>query len=245
MRNIAIHIALLICSSIAIADDSRPTMGRVFNESEDSKIQYSCSLKSAVLECDFVQVSLSVRMGKEEAEKSVQDALAEFRKAGDPSFNKQCAEVKNFEEYLKQYASRTYPKRLESFVDWLSTLEKYCANSSIASYEKILRIHFNEQANTCVINTHSFQQKFQKNSSGDWLVMTEPDRRCGLVYLDKFESDGANEFKSWNYVTRKVVTNKKGSTLLGGSCSMYDEKEYRWNWRKRAVGKDCEFVELE
>jgi len=245
-RNIFL-IPFLLLSQEVLANDEYPTNGRVFNLSEDSKLEYRCKLNKDLLSCEFTQISLRQRSDKEASEKQIKEAMEEFDKNGDRERKKICSEIGLFDKYLKQEGHKLPYRRAQSFSNQLILIKNYCANPSRANYEKIIRHGEEAATKTCYIDVNSYSQNYKRNSSGNWLVVSTPDETCGRIRLDRFEQEKSKtgNWVNWNHVTRQVITNKTGTRLFGFSCSQYDEQEYKWDWRRQQLKKDCDFIDLE
>ena len=69
-----------------------------------------------------------------------------------------------------------------------------------------------------------------------------PSGECGLIEVATFERDPAEKLSAfWNYKTRKIVTNKKGTAVLL-ACSALDENEYAYSWKTQDFFKGCDYV---
>ena len=74
---------------------------------------------------------------------------------------------------------------------------------------------------------------------GTWSVIPKATGPCGIVQLDRFESDSG----FFNYIFKKAVTNPNGDDIIG-NCDKWDENEYVYSWKSKSYPLECRYIEF-
>lgn len=260
----SIQITALIILSIsgtAHSLEEHPTTGILRNTIEASSLTYDCKLtESLILECEFVQVALRNLKSQSEADiqykKKVNEKI-DWKKEVNP---KDCFAVS---EYLESIVG-TKPATEEQLrlIKMMSNTEKQdltllfkaytkvCKTKNAEDLHAVQKLYLDKEVRSCNISTNKFSQSFQLVSDGDkskvWVVRGEPFGECGLVQLSRFvpAHSKTGEINFWNYVAKKIVTNKNGKTEWGISCKDFDENEYEYAWQSKVWTKGCDYIEF-
>jgi hypothetical protein len=155
----------------------------------------------------------------------------------------------------KRVALLNFPKdKLNELMDTTTALERVCKKKTIENINTLRNLLLKAESTTCRVGSHSWKEVFQKGppSYSDtenlpvWISKSEPSGDCGIVLLNRFEQVEVSEskFKFWNYISRKAITNPKGTMLLGGQCKDLDEESYLYSWRNRDIFLDCKTIKF-
>jgi uncharacterized protein YnzC (UPF0291/DUF896 family) len=254
---------VLLVPSLAYSLNEYPTNGVVHNATEASALAYECTLTDPMtLDCEFVQTSLRNNKTKSDAEKELNEVMGkkiDWEKESNP---KQCSEMSEYLSYLE--GTKKPQNDQKNKIDTLTDIEKSEQIALIKVYVKVCKTHRSEDlralvkmsldkdVRSCKISTNKFRQTFQVVSDGlqskIWVVKGDPSGECGIVQLSRFvpitEVIGESKFVNWNYVAKKIVTNRNGKTLFGGACTDFDESEYEYDWHSKTWTKGCDYIEF-
>lgn len=248
-----------------------PTRGLIYHTSENSSIQYSCSLQGAELHCDMNQTFVRQQLTENEFPKRLKEMISQLDKEDKDSarFREQCNELikgmaqvetilKKPENKLTQQEREGIKKMskhsLNKMREMVALFEAHCRKPSGKTREALASYMVSEETKTCRVGSNYWKEIFVRTkgiesgnfgSNSSWVTKDQPSGPCGIVLTNRWElddSDKSTKVKFWNYVARKVVTNPSGETMFGMKCNQLDEGSYRYVWQSQEVGLDCRTV---
>lgn len=254
---LAILVACLATAAHAADWERQPLSGIAYNTKERSAITYDCSLASqGQIHCKFIQMAVR----KKVAAKDLSAKLAEAEKeaAKWQASPKECQQIKATVAELRSQGTSSVaqvdPRDLAVTEEMIAAFTIACDSGSKDKLVAALRRSVERDARSCRVSSHEFEQTFQRVATAEnqgpvWVTRGEPSGPCGVVQLSRFEqiTPFQNEFKAWNFVSRKAITNPSGKTALFGSCKNLDEESYTFSWNSSeglSSWADCDQIEF-
>jgi hypothetical protein len=227
-------------TSGAAAFDEYPSTGIAYNTKERSALTYECELESMdQLKCSFVQMALRRKLNPS----SLPEQLAKMEKqlASEKWDSKDCAEQKQLLSALNAKAVPNFAKMdqrdVAHYQELLESSVKACESGSTSPMLPIMRKSLELETRSCRISSNKFEQTFKRVQSASidkpvWVTTQEPTGPCGIVQLSRFElvKPSGDDFKAWNYIARKAITNPDAEEPFLGKCGGLDEGSYVFSW---------------
>lgn len=264
-----IAIGLMALPSKAYSDEYPNTI-QVYSEKENASAVINCKKDgNETLHCDFTQVRVRKLAKKSELKKKIKkripDVLSEFKK-NPTSLKKTCSETTamynlvsgktkpneselkiNKQIFSKKFKKMSPTEKKDLLVNFRATKEALC-KPSVNTLKQMIVVEHDKLTRTCAVSSQTFKQSFKRDyQTGNWVHTSPPDGICGIVHIGTLEKakirGKLNKFGLWNYISTKVVTNKKGENWPT-KCSEYDEGEYRYNWRKDDKYLGCDYIKF-
>ena len=114
MRTLYACVIFLSVNSIALqawADDY-PTAGLVYHTKENSSLEYHCTKRDEVLDCEFTQISVRTKAKPEDLAKRLADAKAQLPAAiKDAASTKSCKATQIMGDVLEEFEHRSRPQK--------------------------------------------------------------------------------------------------------------------------------------
>ena len=268
MRIVSIFIGVLI--SLLISDNvhanDAPNNGIVYNTKETNAIVYFCEkTHNNFLNCEFTQTRVQKKT-KIEALKAELDKARELFQSVDDKEEKElsqaCKDINEYSQMLqghKQVQNKIQQEKISN----MSEMEKkdvinlfkismaYCDSKTLENYLAMAHAAFDRETRTCTVSSNTWKQSFrivkdQASGAFTWVAKGEPSGTCGVIQLSRFEPEKLDnsEFLYWNYIAKKVVTNKQGTLFPGMACNDLDENEYTFDWKSKEHGLGCDYIEF-
>lgn len=230
-----------------------PSTGMVYNTIDANALVHRCNLTDQLtMDCEFTQTSIRRKLTAEEATKKLAQAKAEFTAKPSTMSQADCAQCETMALVLQgkkttpnmQALSQLTGRTKADVLLIASQFAAFCREPSLDNWMRIISSGVDKDKRTCTISSYTFNQKFRRSDTNTWTVISQPTGPCGVVQLDRFESEKATQGMSfWNYFARKAITNPNAN--LGTlTCKMLDEKEYKYQWQKRDPDFSCDYVEF-
>lgn len=255
-------IGVWFSSAIAGEINNRPSNGIVQNTKGTDAITYECRVKQdQFLECDFVQIRVRKKLNEDETKKQIEEAPKLFTKEKNDFCGKDEKKlVMSFRDVLegrrepttkeaRDFMSKATAMEKEDLRQQFDALSEYCRTKTEENYMKVVRLGVEKESRTCVASANPYKQTFRKvadpvSSAHVWVAKSEPTGPCGIIRLDRFEPVQRENSKItwWNYISRKVVSNKKAELGPLMSCTDLDEDEYIYDWRPKERGLGCDYI---
>lgn len=254
-------IALIFFLSLsAIANDSYPTQGFVYNTKEAGSLEYNCGEpKNGKIVCKFMQSAVRQKLKAEKLPALIEKDKIDYKK--NPLQKKDCDQLIELKEMLEGKRPMPNPEKYlkstelskSEFKKSIDAMEKLCKEHTLENYLALTNIEHFKNIRTCQANSYSFEQTFKLVSSNgngkiSWVTESQPTGPCGVVQLSRFESEstkiGNNTYINWNYVARKAITNPSGELTMGLQCGDLDQGEYFYDWRPEVHQMSCDYVEF-
>lgn len=253
-KNLIIVTTFLATSAMAtnLMAYETPRSGMVYNTSESSALTYQCKNETnTLIECQFTQTSVRKKLKNTELSSAVTKAKSQFKNTV-----QECKGQTN--EFLDILEGRKEPPIKDS-ISKMSDLQKkdmlavfralsdFCKVKTEKAYENFVYTSSEVETRTCSVSSYSFTQSFRLindeiNKSYSWVVDTTPTGSCGIVQLSRFEPVKSGNMTFWNYISRKAITNPKGTLFLNQSCEGLDQKEYLYDWRSQEQAVQCDYI---
>ncbi len=251
----------LLWATGVIADET-PSSGIVYNTKEIHSLVYFCEKsQDNFLDCEFTQTRVRKKAKAEDLKSRLDEARKEFRTSKELT-PEMCKQQKDFIEIL-QGRKKAPNKEQQDFVKNISDMEKKdvlkimsaittaCDSRTEENYLNVVRVGYDKDARTCVVNSHAYKQSFRLvldhvSGARSWVAKGEPSGACGIVQLSRFEPERLKDskFVFWKYVAKKSVTNRQGLFMPGMSCKDLDEDEYIYDWRSKEHALGCDYIEF-
>ncbi|UQS16766.1 hypothetical protein [Pseudomonas sp. HS6] len=250
-----IFATYLIIASFSVLAESAPTVGIVYNTKETNSITFRCtSIETSTIECAFVQTRVLPAFKVENIEKSIENARNEFKqgikltKKDCIQYNEIFTDLKNKESTQQNKTSKATAKtEYEDDISSLKAVLAFCAKSTEENFIEIAKLNYSKLSRTCRASSNTFVQNYKLlPETGVWIADSNPVGDCGIVDLSRFESDKSlgKNFTGWSFISKKAITNPKGTLFLGQPCSGLDESEYIFNWRNITWPMQCDYIEF-
>jgi len=226
-----------------------PYSGTLYHQTENSSLNYTCQKKGEFLECSFNQLSIWGKSTDDIIESN--ERIKKLWKEDKGFSKKTCSEFKEFQNSLrgKNDKNQTQISNMSEFektntLKYLDLAIKFCKKPTIKTFQKIAKLGNENNKKTCIINSQSFTQKFQKiPQTKKWVVVPETREYCGVIDVSRFEpEEDSKQFEKWKYIGEKKVLNKDNKDII--DCSMLDEKPYVFSGNFRSFSKSCEFFKF-
>ena len=241
--------------SFGVFADDNPGSGIAYNTKEMSSIIYRCNVSgSTTIDCDFVQTRVMPAFDYKKLDDELNKAREIFKTEG--GFKKKdCDELKHFVGVLdrreepkdgERFDLMSPEERHDKLVSWNSGLE-FCNNPTEENFLKISRLHYDRLAKTCRASPYTFKQSYHlMPETGAWIADSKPVGDCGLVDLSRFEPEKipGSDYTVWKFITKKAISNPKGTIFLGQSCGGLDQTEYVYDWRGKTWPQRCNYIEF-
>lgn len=242
------------------ADLNFPKMGLVYNTKEMSSLVYDCSRKSSLtIECKLTATSVrheksekDLKASLTQAESNWKDQIASFNCSKEKS---SFVDLKAILENRKKAPngadlSKMPPRKRQDLLQMANEVIDLCKAPTLDNYKKFLSSDIRREINTCLVSSHSSTMEYsivEDYSNGKktvWAAKSEPLGSCGIVMLDRFESDEvSSNITFWKYIAKKHISNPSGSDFFG-SCSTLDMNEYIYDWKKDAEYSGCDYIKF-
>lgn len=257
-RKTAFLICLISAPSILGADT--PLRGTLIGQSSGDILQYSCNeLDDGGINCDFIQVMLSVKATEEEWP----EMLEEFRTAfdeDDASLGEFCDSViepvgrfmangmptdtssYNTEQVDMSEFAEQAQHEIEFFNEWVKAGQRYCETRGFEDLSVFFRLGHEQDMKTCEPFINDYSQRYTRSTENQWVVSEPPSGPCGIINTSRFvREDGHGTL--WRHVASKVITNPEATTGLGLNCSDFDESITNYDWNSSRIRLSCEFID--
>lgn len=242
----------VIAASSAIAEDI-PRTGILYHTTENSSLVFSCkSVSFDRINCEFNQTSVRTKLTEAEAAEKIAQERQQYAAKPEAMSKDVCELATALDDMLsgrkqapkkEELASmRTQTKKeIQAFTD---AALKFCRQPSMDNYLNLIRLEYGKQTKTCSVSSTAYKQTLSLADTNNWAVIPEATGDCGVIQLDRFEADKSHGITFWNYVARKVVRNPNARAATGLKCSVFDQNEYRYSWKKRDIDLNCEHIEF-
>lgn len=247
---------LLICLfATAHGANRTPTTGIVSGAVDRDFISYECrSSGRGTLDCKFAQVKIRTAAQPEDLAKRLKRIDKLQRDLSRSNAKQDCermapllgalktgrppkgADTKKFKEMM----SRLHPKELEDQVGFFERYVQACRQPTADNIERMVRAEHSKQMRTCKVLVNNYEQTFQRTGDGKWVHNNGPTGPCGVIYISVFEPESPKG-PFYNYVTRKVVTNKSGQAGLV-ACKLLDETVQKYTWKTETFYRGCDYI---
>ncbi len=259
LRNAAAFLILTVASHLAFAQTEWPTIGLLYNTSEVHSLTYRCDPPvGGRMGCRFEQVSVRPKATFADLPERIASARKQY-----PTWKPSQDDCKMFRDLLGALqGTKTVPKpealnaltplEKRDTTDMAAAFVKACDKPSEESYLNVTRLEQERDRRTCRASVHTYQETFRfipaDKGPGSWVADSQPDGPCGIVQLNRFESEplsfGGKQSYFWKYVARKAITNPNGELPLGGKCSGFDERVFVYDWRQKTHQRTCDYIEF-
>lgn len=248
-------IPLFLLHVIPVSAEGFPRSGSVQNIKEVRSLSFKCrKLDTETIECDFLQSGVRPQAESVDLQDKLSAARKEYRAGVKPPSKDECSLYQTMVDTLE---GRLKPPRPEGLSELSPVAKKdalaiakagsfYCEKPSEDNYLRLIRLAHEKETRTCLVHSTSYTGQFQlMRDTGVWVSASEPEGRCGIVYLERFEPETtSDEFTFWNYVIRKNITNPKGTYIPGVGCSELDESEQQFVWRNDGRALSCDYIKF-
>ncbi|MEQ9209155.1 MAG: hypothetical protein RLN96_04830 [Pseudomonadales bacterium] len=243
-----------------------PVSTSAHDDSGTQMMEFSCSkLDRVTVSCAFTQIVIS--RGPEHHDpvrrQSAVDATVEqFKKESD---QKTCSTFGAVASALEAGRIPDYEipglsdrgKFEQSISDWLkgpsreredtrilmSLAFKACEKPDRQSALALVDHMFDRKRRSCSIWTNKFSHEFKADGDGRWVSNLGPSGQCGVVHVSVLERDP--DYRNfWNYETRKIVTNKQGTSDFLLKCEDLDEEVQKFTWKGDTTYLGCDYVKF-
>tara|TARA_X000000950_G_scaffold19636_1_gene21234 strand:+ start:1583 stop:2335 length:753 start_codon:yes stop_codon:yes gene_type:complete len=232
-----------------VIGEDLPYSSTLYHQTENSSLTYNCQKKGDFLECSFNQLSIWGKSTEDIIESN--ERIKKLWKDDKGFSKKTCSEFKEFQNSLRGKSDKNqnqisnmseYAKT--NSLKYLDVAIKHCKRPTLKTFEELIKLGNEEDKKTCIINSQSYTQKFQKiPQTKKWVVVPETREYCGVINVSRFEPDeGSKRFEKWKYIAEKKVLNKDNKDII--DCSMLDEKPYVYSGSFRSFTKSCEFFKF-
>lgn len=261
LGKIALFLLLQLTSFFCLsADQNFPSMGLVYNTKEMSSKVYDCSRKTSLtIECKLTATSVRHEKNEKDLKASLKQAESDYKteiSSLDCLKEKSSyADLKAILENRKKAPngadlSKMSPRKRQDSLQMANEVIDLCKAPTLDNYKKFLSSQIRRQINTCLVSSHSSTMEYsivEDYSNGKktvWAAKSEPHGSCGIVMLDRFESDEVRpNITFWKYIAKKHISNPSGSDFFG-SCSILDMNEYIYDWKKDAEYSGCDYIKF-
>jgi len=253
---IAILLVTVGVNSIGFAaaqSPEYPTTGMVYNTTEAASLTHRCSSTDRfTMECEFTQTAVRRKLSADDAATKLAEAKAEFISKPTTISQSECATYETLSMVLQgkkaapdmQGMSKLSAREKADGLLIANQMVSFCHAPNIDNYMKAVAIGIDKDKRSCLVSSNHFNQKFRRSDANTWAVVSQPYGPCGVVELSRFEADKTKQgITFWNYFSRKAITNPNGDAGLL-SCKMLDEREYKYEWKKRDPDLSCDYVEF-
>ncbi|ARG96763.1 hypothetical protein [Legionella micdadei] len=201
-----------------------PTFQMFINDKENSRFKAECTEirnNTGDIECTFHQVSIMHNDAEKEREK-----IALFNSQSEQELQ---SEISSMKQWCKDMNNGSKADTEEK-QRLIKSFKKFCDNPSKEGMASLLKESLQETEQTCKIYDKTWSEKFKFNAvTNQWISQLGPTGDCGFIDISHLEKDprkGFNAF-SWNYVSKRIITNKNGN-ILTAKCSQLidDEKDF-------------------
>ena len=257
LGNIVVLFVFLACfNSVGRASDDYPRSSTVYNTKEDSNITFECTVDSiGELVCEATQTSITNKTSQ--STKEVVSAATSQWEDGQRLSTNECALYRTMLEFFEgrspppSAAAKNFMDAMPEahrldFILSAEALIRYCNTPNLRNFLAVVKLDHDKKIRTCKVMTFHWSQRFYQAGPETWTAKPEPIGECGVVRLDRFERvkpSADYDLNFWDYISKKAVTNPKGSTLTL-PCSELDENEYLFSWKKRDLNRSCDYVEF-
>lgn len=193
---------------------------------DNGRIEIRCkeSSKNGQIICTFNQIVV-----RHADAKSSEDDLRKLKKMNDKDIRdesqKFCQSLNSDNGLNKRLEKRYKDAKSNEERNSVLYFKSVCANPTRATATKWLEDELQKTQTTCTVFSKTYSQVFQyKIDSSQWVAQDEPYASdpmndCGMITISYLKQDSRKgRSYSWNYITRKIVTNKNGH-FFGSSCS--------------------------
>jgi hypothetical protein len=197
------------------------------NDKENDRFTVNCTeMKNGTgnIKCSFSQIMVSHDLNKiKNDEKELEDLRKKTAKEIQKQLDSQSIRKFCAEEVTKS-KTRITDKEGQRI---LSHLKILCDNQSKDGLIRFKEARLAEEKQTCQIFDKTYSEEFKYSFESDrWISQSEPYGGCGFIdisYLEKDPREGFDKF-SWNYISKRIITNKNGY-ILAGKCSQLTDDE--------------------
>lgn len=211
-----------------------PSFATFVNDKEHSRITAHCNdvkEKNGKIICTFNQV-----MVRHVDTKSETDDIDKLKSMSDKDiqnrFKKFCESLDEDHGFNKKIEDLYKTAKLDEERKSILYFKNVCTNPSRINVTKWMEDTLQKKQSTCTIYDKTYEQSFQYSPTiKQWYSNQGPDlfnltNDCGIIYIDSLKKDSREgRDYSWDYTTRKVITNKSGSVLGSAICSKLNEEE--------------------
>lgn len=229
-----------------------PNSGMVYNTSESSALTFQCQNKtSTFIECQFTQTSVRKKLKNKELAAAVTKAKSQFKDAvqecnGEVNETLDILEGRK-EPPIKDSISKMSDLQKKDMLAIFRAFSEFCKVKTEKTYENAVYTSSEVDTRRCSVSSNSFTQSFrlindEMNKTYSWVVDSTPTGSCGVVQLSRFEPVKSGNITFWNYISRKAITNPKGTVFVNLSCGDLDQKEYLYDWRSQEQAMQCDYI---
>ncbi|WP_162197203.1 hypothetical protein [Loktanella sp. S4079] len=257
-REIPFLICLISTPSILGADT--PLRGTLIGQSSGDILQYSCNeLDDGDINCDFIQIVLSVKATEDEWP----EMLEEFRMAfdeDDVSLGEFCDSViepvgrfmadgmpadtspYNTDQLDMSQFFQHARLDIEFFAEWAKAGQRYCETREFEDLSAFFRLGHEQDMKTCEPFINDYSQRYTRSTENQWVVSEPPSGACGIINTSRFIREEGHGIL-WRHEASKVITNPEATTGLGLNCSVFDESITNYEWNSSRIRLGCEYID--
>lgn len=261
---ISIFVSLFIPGKVHAND--APDRGIVYNTKETNAVVYFCEKTSNnLLDCEFTQTRVQKKGKAEELTSQLDQARKLFQSSNEKEEKEISQACTDMNEYLLVLQGRKQGQNIiqQEKINSMSEMEKkdlinlfqisnaYCKSKTLENYLAVARAEFDRKIRTCAVSSNNWKQSFrliidEVSGAYTWVAKGEPIGACGVIQLSRFEPEKIKNSKlvAWNYIAKKMVTNKRGNLFPGMACEDLDENEYVFDWKSREHGLGCDYIDF-
>jgi len=257
-------LLLPACTLYAEAEEIHyPTTSRVYHPDERGIIDIKCHRMGNTspysnITCDFMQTNISYAINpanlKEETEKDFKKLDKQFVES---VTDKELKELTNPKLCKKLKENTVKGKMLQMKAEYpikYKMMNIYRDISCNAKSKVNIKKLFKEMAvlenklksKTCKIwnNNWSEEFTFKRNSNKYyWTSTTEATGECGIINISNLKQDPEWDW-SWDYESRRIITNPEGSALGLIKCKDFDERTVKYSGRSKDYPMHCETIKF-
>jgi hypothetical protein len=208
------------------------------------------------LHCSFTKMTIS-KPPEKEAQKRIAEAIESLMKEPAPK-PEECASISKLLEAVETGSAPPFGDPQEFNALWmqlppearalamtsLKALIAFCTAPDRKKAEAVAIANERISGGKCRVSSSTFEKTFQLNvSTKKWQSTQQQSDPCGTISYAEFEkADERGLF--WNFTTKDIVTNPKGKSYLGESCSSMDQAEHRYTWSVTEFYSGCDYIKL-
>ena len=256
---------LLISAASALATDA-PLNGTLHNTRDNGWLSFECDpVEDERLACLMTQVMIRKKLQAADVEAKYQEAIKGIEaKKDDPSLKELCAMASGAIELIRgdgpgtglpaearDAFSKLNVMQRKDMEQQFGALKETCSAKNLDGMRRFVRLGIEKESRTCLVSTNRFEQVFRpvKDLDGkllSWTVAdTAPQGDCGFVQMSRFrpsDPEGKSNYTLWQYVAKRATSNPEGNYILG-SCKDFEEVETVYDWNKKEVALQCDYLE--
>ncbi|SEF42553.1 hypothetical protein [Nitrosomonas ureae] len=265
MRVGFIYIFLSLLIPCKVLANEAPDKGIVHNTKETNALTYFCEkTRNDLLDCEFTQTRVQKKVKAEELTSQLDQARKLFQSSNEREGKEISQACTDMNEYIlvlqghKQGQNIIQQEKINSMsemekkdlINLLKISNAYCKSKTLENYLAMARAEFDRRMRTCGVSSNNWKQSFrliidEVSGAYTWVAKGEPIGACGVIQLSRFEPEIENsKLVAWNYISKKIVTNKRENLFPGMACEDLDENEYVFDWKSREHGLGCDYIDF-